>query len=358
VIPTDQEIRFAITQRAAQWFVAHRAGPLDEGARAAFLTWLKTSPVHVEEYMRITAVERALGAAADNPEVVLEDLLEQARADREVAVLDSVFRTSDPPPPPAASRGWVLLAVAMGLSVAIACWLGWSGVTPGPVTSKTYSTTHGIQSTWRLDDGSVLHLNCDSAVTARYSGRERRLDLDRGQALFEVAVDARRPFRVAAGQIELLALGTEFDVYRQGHTTAITVIEGVVSVATQESSLKPSGEPQPRRLRVERGQQALIEDGVIPVASSPANIRATEAWMQRQIVFDRRPLGQVAAEFNRYIHTPFVIDGALQQLPVSGMFHADDPDSFADFLASLEGVKVLRLPDQIRVSSTAGARSQ
>ena len=352
MIPTDQDIRFAITQRAAEWFVAHRAGTLDEGARAAFFSWLKTSPVHVEEYMRITAVERALTAVADNPEVVLEDLLEQARADREVTVLDSGFRTSDPPRPPAANRRWFLLAIAMGLSVAIACWLGGSGVTLGHVASKTYATTHGIQSTWRLDDGSVLHLNSDSAVTVRYSARVRRLDLDRGQALFEVAMDARRPFRVAAGQIELLALGTEFDVYRQGHTTAVTVIEGVVSVADQESTLKPSSELQPHRLRVEHGQQALIEDGVIPVTSSPANIRAAEAWMQRQIVFDRRPLGQVAAEFNRYIHTPFSIDGALQRLPVSGMFHTDDPESFADFLASLEGVKVVRLPGQVRVSSS------
>lgn len=341
MIPTDQEIRFAITQRAAEWFIAHRAAPLDEDARVAFLSWLKASPVHVEEYMRITAVERALAAAANNPEVVLEDLLQEAHANLEVTPLNSTFMVSGASPPRTASRRWFLVATA--LSVAMACWFVLRGVSPELGAAQTYSTVHGVQSTQRLDDGSVLHLNSDSAVTVRYSNRERLVDLDRGQAVFEVIKDAHRPFRVTAGQIHLVALGTEFDVYRQGNTTAITVIEGVVSIASEAQS-------QP--LRVERAQQVLIQDGVIPVTASPANINQAEAWMQRRIVFDRRPLGQVAAEFNRYTPTPFVIDGELRQLPVSGMFHTDDPESFADFLASLEGVKVLRLPDQVRVSSS------
>jgi transmembrane sensor len=361
VIPNDQEIRFAITQRAAEWFMAHRAGLLDESQRAAFLAWLKASPVHIEEYLGITAMERALSSAADNPEVLLEDLLEQTRAEREVTALGSPFTTSDPLPRPQADRRWFRMATAMGLGVAIACWLGWWGmsVSVGVDTSKSYSTAHGIQRTWQLEDGSVLHLNTDSAVTVRYSARERYLDLDRGQALFEVAKDAHRPFRVAAGKIEVVAIGTEFDVYRQGNTTAITVIDGVVSVAARQSSLKDSGKPELRSLRVARGQQALVEADVVPLGPSLANIRETEAWMQRQIVFDRRALGQVAAEFNRYTNTPFVIeDAALQQLAVSGVFAADDPASFADFLASLEGVRVVRLPDQIRASSTRGAHGR
>jgi transmembrane sensor len=342
VIPTDQEIRFAITQRAAEWFIAHRAAPLDEDARVAFLSWLKASPVHVEEYMRITAVERALAAAANNPEVVLEDLLQEAHANLEVTPLSSTFMVSGAPPPRTAGRRWLLVAAATALGVAMACWIVLRG-SPGLGAAQTYSTAHGVQSTQRLDDGSVLHLNSDSAVTVRYSNRERLVDLDRGQAVFEVTRDALRPFRVTAGQVHLVALGTEFDVYRQGKTTAVTVIEGVVSVANELQS-------QP--LRVERAQQVLIEAGVIPATASPANISQTEAWMQRRIVFDRRPLGQVAAEFNRYTPTPFVIEGELQQLPVSGMFHTDDPESFADFLASLEGVKVVRLPGQVRVSSS------
>ena len=65
----------------------------------AFLSWLKASPVHVEEYMRITAVERALAAAANNPEVVLEDLLQEAHANLEVTPLSSTFMVSGAPPP-------------------------------------------------------------------------------------------------------------------------------------------------------------------------------------------------------------------------------------------------------------------
>ncbi len=63
-----------------------------------------------------------------------------------------------------------------------------------------------------------------------------------------------------------------------------------------------------------------------------------------------RPLGEVAAEFNRYGRIPVEIeDATLRTLPVSGMFDAGDTDSFVAFLATLHGVTVERTPTRIRV---------
>ena len=46
--PSDEKIRAAITEQAAGWFIAHQSGALAEGDKAAFLAWLKASPVHVK----------------------------------------------------------------------------------------------------------------------------------------------------------------------------------------------------------------------------------------------------------------------------------------------------------------------
>jgi len=61
---SDAQIRSAITQVAAEWYAAHRSGPLAEADRAAFLAWLKASPIHIEEYLGVAALERTLGARA------------------------------------------------------------------------------------------------------------------------------------------------------------------------------------------------------------------------------------------------------------------------------------------------------
>ncbi len=90
---------------------------------------------------------------------------------------------------------------------------------------------HGDQRTIRLDDGSIIHLNSQSRVHVRYSSGERLIELEQGQALFDVVRDATRPFRVRAGSADILAVGTQFDVYRRsGGDLTVTVVEGKVAV--------------------------------------------------------------------------------------------------------------------------------
>ena len=56
---SDAQIRSAITQVAAEWYAAHRSGPLAEADRAAFLAWLKASPIHIELDGRYSATDAA-----------------------------------------------------------------------------------------------------------------------------------------------------------------------------------------------------------------------------------------------------------------------------------------------------------
>jgi ferric-dicitrate binding protein FerR (iron transport regulator) len=73
-----QQVRDLIGQEAADWFVANRTN-LTAAERHDFATWLKTSPVHVEEYLLISGIARDLHAACENPDGSLESLLARAR---------------------------------------------------------------------------------------------------------------------------------------------------------------------------------------------------------------------------------------------------------------------------------------
>ena len=66
--PGDENIRAAIAEQAAGWFVAHQSGALKEEDKAAFLDWLKASPIHVKEYLGVARVAHHLPAAVREPQ--------------------------------------------------------------------------------------------------------------------------------------------------------------------------------------------------------------------------------------------------------------------------------------------------
>jgi transmembrane sensor len=355
--PSDEHIRLAIAEQASEWFVENRGGSLDREARSRFMDWLKASPMHVGEYLAIAGLARDLDTAANTTDFPLDEVLARARAQTNHVV---TLESSLPGPAPVATRPrvpptWSLAAAALIFVALTALWLTRDGERFG--VPKTYTTAHGEQSERVLPDGSVLHLNTDSQITVRYSRRERVVDLDRGQVLFQVAHEGERGFRVVAGNAQVLDVGTQFDVYRRPESVLVTVVEGTVVVYTGHEPLTPRMPLPATALRVDAGYQVEVRGQVgLP---QPVDARAAVAWLKRQIAFDNEPLGEVADEFNRYGHVPIEIDDALlRALPITGVFDAYDTDSFAAFLEALNGVVVQRTPTRIRVRSIASANRE
>ncbi len=340
----------------------NQAGPLDAAERAAFTAWLKASPIHVEEYLGVALVARDLRLATDDPSVSLESLLAEAQTDdgTHVVSFDQSAANIDTRPEPRRSRParqW-LLATATATAVLVGILTWWVRGPGSAGTPVAYQTARGEQGSWRLPDGSLLRLNTESAVSVRYSSRERVVEIERGQALFDVAHDDPRRFRVAAGQVGAIAVGTRFDVYREPTSTTVTIVEGRVAVFTgKPPRLANPHELPPHVQLVDAGYQLRIDGGVVQDHPIRVDVDQNLAWLQGKIAFERRPLGEVAEEFNRYAQVPIEIDDVgLRALAVSGVFEADDMESFLVFLESIEGVAVERSPTRIRVyrATTAG----
>ncbi len=359
MISNEEQVRAAIAEQAADWLVANDEG-LDARESAALAAWLKVSPVHVEEFLRVSMIARDLREARTDPEYSLETVLAQAQSDDDTPVRPLWPRVVAPVSG-MSSRRWLTAAVAMaavvGLSLGLPSLWRVRPVAPLPVgvgtTALHFETGHGEQLSRRLEDNSVLHLNTDSAVTIRFSKTQRLVTLTSGQAEFEVAHDPARAFRVLTGSAEVVAIGTQFDVRLEEDSTVVTVIEGRVAVGPSPMLEKRGTNPNdaPRYVHVGADQQIRVTEAEWPATPISVDAQHTTAWLHREIVFDHEPLERVAAEFNRYAPKPIEIaTPALQNLQISGAFATDDTDAFIAFLRTLKGVRVEVTATRIRVS--------
>jgi transmembrane sensor len=343
--------RATIAAQAAEWFVANRE-PLDAAQKAAFGEWLRRSARHEEEYLTLLRLARRLQRAATEPPSV-EALLEEARSAQAGVRPIGARRRS---PPAFLRRPWLYAAAAAGLAcVAVLMFRGVERRPPqsAQVPSQDYLTRHGQELTQSLADGSLLRLDTDSAVTVHYQRGLRDVEIRRGQALFTVAHDPGRPFRVTAGSAQVVAIGTEFNVYLQGEVTLVTVVEGHVSVGPAGGAGSGGGEPATGSavpVEIAAGQQVRVVHGLLAAPPAQVDTRRVMAWLHRQIAFEHEALSVVAAEFSRYSAAPVVIESPeLRTLAVSGVFNVDDSESFVAFLRSLKGVGVEVTPGRIRV---------
>jgi transmembrane sensor len=354
----DHPFRTSIAQQAADWFVRNRGKAVSDQDRAAFAAWLKLSPLHIEEYLKTAVTSRDLHAAVDPLQVDIDSLVRDARVEGQAAVV--ALRGRELPGQSEARSGWQLhlprraaIAAAMLLVLTAVISLERDGQRFG--LPKDFVTVHGEQRSWLLPDGTSLSLNSDSAVTVQYNNRERLVKVRRGQALFQVAHETGRRFRVTAGETGVIAVGTEFDVFRKPAWTLITVVQGKVAVFTGAAPTATSLVSLPTQaLSVGAGEQVQVNDHSRPAKPVIVNVQQAVAWVQRQIAFDQRPLGEVAAEFNRYGSVPIVVQNdSLRDLRISGVFNAYDTDSFLAFISRLDGVAIDRTAARILIRGEA-----
>lgn len=146
-----------------------------------------------------------------------------------------------------------------------------------------------------LSDGTRVWLNAESSLKypAAFTGKEREIELS-GEAYFEVAQDASRPFIVRTSNVETLVLGTTFDIntYPEKKTIDITLAQGLVKV-------RPINSPQKAAL-LRPGQQAEVDRAGSQVKVAWANVVTTLAWKNGLFVFQNTPLDEVLVQIGRW----------------------------------------------------------
>jgi transmembrane sensor len=329
----------AARAEASVWIVRlhseERTAELESGLR----TWLAADPENARQFEHITDVWELGG-------VVTADGLPRMRS--------WGARSSK-------SR-WVLATAAMAVCLIASFTVYWWWV------GSAYVTAHGEQRLVYLDDGSRVYLNSDSRLRIEFKAYERRVRLERGEGFFEVAKDPARLFIVEAGDRRITALGTSFVVRYEPTRTAVTLVEGRVSISpltaeltlvanTSETSLaarqqpasRASGPAEPEVITLTPGERLTMGDLAPPQLDVP-RLEAVTAWRRGEVLLEATPLDEAVAEMNRYDKRQLVIDNSeLAALRTSGIYRTGDSIGFAHAVAELYGFEVLDTADEIHL---------
>lgn len=385
------ERRARATHEATQWWNRlgiERPTEISKADRELFTQWLRESPLHVAELLRIAQVHDALerfklwgeietGAAGEPDNVVA--LREPLNGPDEAAPesgrttyisTDTVGKGA----PRSRIRLWAIAASICFVAVMVA-WFALAA--RGQLIATELAERRQVM----LDDGTVVQLEPETRLRVKFEDRNRYVALERGRALFRVAKDATRPFWVSTEHTSVRAVGTAFGVESGNRGVIVTVAEGKVAVGRSKPrwfSPAPQDADQ-RQVSNEAGSSATTESAHVAAArkddsiaagaaqvgagsSDTAGASASEifltagqqltvqgpgavervrmvdaaralAWAEGQLVFENDTLADVVAEFNRYNRTQLHIsDLQLAARRVSGVFEATDMQTLLAFI--------------------------
>lgn len=329
-MPSDANM---IEVQAGEWLARLDRPDATAEDRAAFECWCSADSRHAAAYTRLAAAWCQL---------------DRVRALRPATgPIDPNFLR---PRSFAFNRKFVAVAATLVFAV-IAAWLAL------PLLSgTTYVTGVGGFQRLVLSDGSVLELNTDTSVRVTLDGSMRRVELRRGEASFEIAHDATRPFVVTAGDAAVRAVGTRFNVRRFERSVEVLVNEGRVVVGAPDALTDSEASLPPSAPIVKAGQAAVAQAQRITLSEITPDVSARKlAWRERMLVFDGTPLSEVVAEFNRYNERRLVLaDPSLGTLRVGGYFRPTNLNAFIELLQQHFDVRVASDSDERIVLSAAG----
>jgi len=297
-------------QAAADWLARLAAPDLAEAELAEFDAWL-AEPANAQAYDAALAVTLEYQAAAG-------------------AVLDGI--RAKPARRPAPRRGWL---IAGGLAAAATIAIALTPASLFAPQAVAYDTAKGQHRSFTLADGSVIDLNAGSRLQVSLSGRERRVVMGEGEAVFDVAHDPARPFVIAAGDRNVRVVGTRFDVRRRDGKLSVSVERGLVEV-------DPADGAPGRGFRLHPGQRLDHLEGAPDVKLSAVDPLQVDSWKSGRLIYRDRPLSEVVADLNQQFATPIVIeDPTLADTKVSGVLVVDDQAAVIRRLALLAPIKAL-----------------
>lgn len=329
-----------IESEASAWIAQVDGGAMSKGDVDALKEWIGRSPHHRRAFEKLAAGFIELGRPFNNGDAM-----------REWPSLAGMTRNW--------FIGWKLVpagawALAAAVAVVAALFVPTAQQSPTVPKADVYYSDVGGRKTVVLVDGSQVTLNTNTRIEVALGAEERSVRLLRGEALFEVAKDASRPFRVYTQEGMVEAVGTMFSVRMRERDVEVLVKEGTVAV--QPGALQEA----PRTLRgrnarseavtmLTSGKQATFDETTKVVSAIDRETMERKlSWVDGILIFDDDPLSSVVKEVSRYTDTKIIIaDPALASIPVGGNFRAGETQALLDALEKGFDIKVDRIGDDL-----------
>ena len=242
-------------EAALDWLV--RTNDPDFGGWDEFTAWLEESPANADAYHALAAGEADLLPLVEAPPPVAQPVRRPER--RRLALVAGV-------------AAFAALATAV--------------VAPR-MMPVDYSTAAGEVRIVSLGGRDQLVMNGDTRL--KLAGWDRRtVRLEQGQVLLRLQEADGDRIEVVSGDLQLVDIGTVFEVSRDGRETRVLVSEGSVIA-----------DPDGARLKLGSSQRLDTEDGATVLQALPADISSVGSFERGQLTYVDEPLDNVIADVRR-----------------------------------------------------------
>jgi len=298
-----------LIEQATRWIVLLRSGQASDAERQAFLAWRTRDPRHDELCLRL---ERTLGVF----QVPIAQGIDGGLLQRALEA--------------PSSRRKVMQRALLGAGLMIGG--GWSLTPSFDTLGADFSTGIGQRQTVRLDDGSELLLNAQSAADVHFDGQRRVLKWREGEGLIQVAAD-RRPFVLQTSGGEVHAVDARILLRDRSARCRVGAMDKALQIVTRGGD----------HLQLQPGQEVSFDRyrfGVVEALRS-----GDSAWVNGLLEVRDRPLSEVIEALRPYRHGVLRVDPAIAGLRVSGLYRLDQSDVVLETLGRTLPIRINRRSD-------------
>ncbi|MEZ4969232.1 MAG: FecR domain-containing protein [Flavobacteriaceae bacterium] len=212
---------------------------------------------------------------------------------------------------------------------------------------NTLLVPYGKRSKITLSDNSVIWLNSGSRLTYPVVFQEDRREVYlEGEAIFEVAHDAKQPFVVLSEGQEVEVLGTVFNVSSYGDENNVKTVlkSGSVQINCQD----PRSGQYKEKLRITPGTLVVYNKQNKKIQSENVNVDHYFSWREGMLIFKNDNLQFIMKKLSRYYNMEINIqDTALANETFSGYL-----DLKEDIGMVLETIKGTTDMEYLRLNET------
>lgn len=253
-----------------------------------FREWLAT-PGNDREYSKVLKIwnsiaEKDISADSEKAWEEFSRRLEQQKQDR----IRQVLR--------------ILGSTAAAAAIAVAAIFSYRAFESSDIRSVSFASVSG-KSSVSLPDGSGVILDRGSSISYdRSFGKKQRSIHAEGRVFFDVAKDRKRPFVVETGGLKIKVLGTKFDVDSRQDKVIVSLVEGSVSLSTEEQEKGRTMSP---------GEVAVYDRKNGEVNISSGDVRSSMLWCFDRLSFSDATLDKVCHDLSQWYGVNVVLSENL-----------------------------------------------
>lgn len=176
-----------------------------------------------------------------------------------------------------------------------------------------------------LEDGSVVYLAAQASLEypEHFAGKERGVVLQ-GEAFFDIAKDATKPFRIETQQVIIEVLGTAFSVKSDS--------TGIFRLSVRHGKVRVTAKADKKELIIRAGEAVTSEGGFLSVVSKPDG-HEFEAYLEK-LSFKDEPLEKIVDVISRATSRVVVLDNeAVKKREMTVRFYENDADVMTRVIA-------------------------